>query len=124
MTPRQSSTLILAQVVRASGIRGAKCTAPVPHIAGVDNAVADALSRFSLKASGGDQFPDREPRPKFRAVVTRHWVPTDVGMMSDAKGFNARSAFEGPSPRSQLLWFPRVDLIDMASDRFRMSMRE
>ena len=77
-----------------------------------------------MKASGGDQFPDREPRPKFLAVVPRHWGTTDVDMMSDDKGLDARAAFEGPSPRGQLLWFPRVDLIDMALDRICMSMRE
>ena len=100
------------------------CAAAALHIANKDNTIADAPSRFSIKASGGNQFPDREPRPKFCAVATRPWGTTDADMMSDDKGLNARAAFEGPSPRGQLLWVPRVDLIDMALYRIRMSMRE
>ena len=38
------------------------CTVVALHIAGRDNAVADALSRFSIRARGLDPYPDRDLR--------------------------------------------------------------
>lgn len=37
-----------------------ECIALALHICGRDNAVADALSRFSIEATGGDPYPDQE----------------------------------------------------------------
>ena len=51
--------------------------------------IAGDLSCFSIKASGGDPFPDRELRPKFRAMVVERCGPMDVDMMSDDKGLIA-----------------------------------
>ena len=45
------------------------CAAATLHVAGRSNAVADARSRFSLDATGGDLCPDREIRSRFRAQV-------------------------------------------------------
>ena len=99
----------------------------------VDNTVADALSRFTVKASGGDPFSDRQLRPEFRATAGRHCGAMDVAVMSDDRCPDAwpdrfrspaRSAFEGPLPAGELWWFPFVDLIDVALGRIRTSIRD
>ena len=59
------------------------------HVAGEDDAVADAPSRFSVKASGGGAYPDRELRPRIRAMVVDHCGPMDVDMMSGGTGPSA-----------------------------------
>ena len=78
----------LAREIKESEI-GFECPAVVLHITGKGNAVADALSRFSIKASGGDPYPDRELRSRLRAMVVEHCGPMDVDMRSGAKGLNA-----------------------------------
>lgn len=112
---------------------GCESVAPAHHIAGKENAAADALPRFSLKATGGDPYPDRALRPRLRAMVVDHCGAVDVDMMSGDRGLNAwcaqftppaRSAFEGPLPGGQLWWFPRVDLIDLALDRIARLTKE
>ena len=47
---------------------------------------SDAVSRFSIKASGGDPYPARELRARFRAKVVDHCGPMDVDMTSGGKG--------------------------------------
>ena len=93
-----------AREIRAREIV-AQCTVAALHIAVVDNAGADALSRSPSKESGGDQFPDRELRPKFRSMVPGRCWAMDVDVMSDGGGLNAwcdrfrspaRSASEAP----------------------------
>ena len=129
---RSSQLTRLAREIKEQEIV-AECTAAAPHIAGKGNASAGALPRFSIKASGGDPFPDGELRPKFRATATDHCGRMGVNVMTDDKGPNARcdrsrspsrSAFEGPSPPGQFWWFPRVDLIHMALGRIHRSIRE
>ena len=44
-------------------------TAVALHIIGRDNDVADALSRFSLGGTGGDSYPGRGFRSRFRGQV-------------------------------------------------------
>lgn len=100
------------------------CAAAALHIACMGNTVADTLSRFPIRAPGGDPYPDRKLRSWFRAAVAEHCGPMDVAMMSGDAGLTARyarfrspfrSAFEGPLPSGQLSCLPRVDLIDFRS---------
>ena len=98
------------------------CTVVALHIAGTDNAVSDALSRFSIRVRGPDPYPERELRWRFRHEVERRCGPAEVGMLASDDGRNAwganyrspsRSAFEGPLPNGQLWWFPRTEMIDL-----------
>ena len=108
-------------------------TAAALHIAGRDNTVPDALSRFSIKAPGGDPYPDRELGSRYRAIGAEHCGPMDVCMTSGDKGLNAlcarprssaSSAFEGPLPSGQLRRFPRIDIIDLTGGRVLGSIKE
>ena len=111
---------------------GFECTAAALHVAGKDKTIAGALARFSIKSPGGDPSPDRELRPKFRAMPVRRCRSTDVDMTSDDRGLNAcrdhfrspaQSAFEGPLPPGRMWRPPRVDLIDVALGRIHRSIR-
>ena len=83
-----------SQLTRSErGIRGreivSEYTAAAFHIAGRENAVADALSCCPTKVSGGDPFSDRELRRRFCVMAAGRFAPTDVDMISDDKGLNA-----------------------------------
>ena len=110
-----------------------ECAVVALHIAGSGNAAAGAQYRVSIKASGGDSYPGRELRPKFRVMLAGRCGSMAVDVTSGDRGLGAwcdrirspaRSAFEGPWPSGQLRLFPRVDFIDMASGRIRRSIRE
>ena len=65
------------------------CTEVFLHIAGRGNAAADAFSRFTLKASGGDPYPDRKLRARFRTQVAPRRGRVHVDMMARGDGANA-----------------------------------
>ena len=108
-------------------------TIVAPHIAGKDNAAADALSRFSIRVRGLGPFPERELRWSFRREVQRRCGAIDVDMLASDDGHNAwaanyrspaRSAFEGPLPDGQLWRFPRAEMAELVLARIAASMRE
>ena len=122
----------LAREIKESGIR-CECSVVALRVAGKDTAVADAVSRFLIEATGGKPYPGRELRPKFRAMVVDHWGPMDVDLMSDDRGVNAEraqfsspamSAFEGRLPSGQLWWFPHIDLIDLTLGRVIRAIKD
>ena len=129
---RSSQLARLARGIREYEI-GLERTAAALLVAGKDNIISGELPRFATKASGGDPPPDKELRPKSRAMVVERCGSPDVDVMPDGGGMNAwrdrfrssaQSASEGPLLSGQLRWFPRVDLIDVVPGRIRRSMRE
>ena len=109
------------------------CTVVALHIAGSDNAVADALSRFSIRVRGLDPFPERALRWRFRKEVALRCGRMDVDMMASDDGHNAwvpvyrspsNSALEGPLPWGRLWWFPRYDMVDLVVNRILASVKE
>ena len=79
---RSRRLTILAQGKTAREI-GFERTVAAPHIVGKGDTIADALSRFPIDAIGGNPFPGRELRPKFRIIGTKQCGPIDVDMLSD-----------------------------------------
>ena len=68
------------------------------YIAVKGNTIADDPPRLSIEAAGGDPFPGRELRPKFRAMLVGHCVSMDGDMMSGDKGLNAGCGrFQSPA---------------------------
>ena len=65
------------------------CTAVALHLAGKHNSVADALSRFSIRARGLDSWPERALRWLFRKEVVRVCGLIDVDMPASDDGRNA-----------------------------------
>ena len=109
------------------------CTIVALHIAGSDNTVADALSRFSIRVRGLDPFPERALRWRFRKEVALRCGEVDIDMMASDDGHNAwvaafrspsNSALEGPLPRGRLWWFPRYDMVDLVVNRILASIKE
>ena len=93
------------------------CAIAALRIAGKENSVADSLSRFSIRVSGLDPFPEWELRWRYRKEVERPCGSADVDMLASDGGHNAwvanfrppsRSAFEGPLPPGRLRRFPRI----------------
>ena len=62
------------------------CAVVALHIAGEDNSVADALSRFAIRARGLGPYPERGLRRKYRAVVNRLCGAIDVDMLASDDG--------------------------------------
>ena len=109
------------------------CTVVALHIAGSDNSVADALSRFSIRVRGLDPYPERALRWRFRKEVALRCGEVDADMMASDDGHNAwapvyrspsNSALEGPLPWGRLWWFPRYDMVDIVANRILASMKE
>ena len=98
-----------------------------------DNAIADALSRFPDKPTGGDPYPVWALRPKFRARAVDHCGAMDVDTMSDDEGVKAwcahfrspaRPAFEGLLQSGYFWSFSRIDLIDLTLGCVIRSIKE
>ena len=69
--------------------------------------MADALSRFSIRARGVGSYPERELRHKYRMEACRRYGGIDVDMLASDDGDNAwgpafralsNSAFGGSLP--------------------------
>ena len=69
---RPSQLTMLAREIKEREVV-AERTVVALYIAGVYAAVGGAPSRSSTKASGGDEFPERELRLKFRSMVPQYW---------------------------------------------------
>ena len=65
------------------------CTVVALHIAGSDNSLADALSRFSIKVRGLDPYPERALRWRYRKEVALRCGNVDADMMASDDGRNA-----------------------------------
>ena len=109
------------------------CTAVALHIAGRRNAVADALSRFTIRARGLDPYPRRGLRPKFRQEVVGRCGAIDFNLLARDDGSNAwgpqfrspsNSAFEGPLPPGRFRRFPGIDMIDRVLTRAASSLED
>ena len=109
------------------------CTVAALHIAGSDNSLADALSRFSIKVRGLDPYPERALRWRYRKEVALRCGNVDADMMASDDGHNAwvpvyrspsNSALEGPLPWGRLWWFPRYDMVDLVVNRILASIKE
>ena len=103
------------------------------YISGKGDAVADALSRFSIHVRGLDPYPDRELRDKRRIQVQGRCGALDIDMMVSDDVHNARDpcfrppsnpAFEGPLPRGRSWRFPRIEMVDLGLARIASSMSE
>ena len=86
---------------------------------GVENSVADALSRFLRQTDNRDPFPGRHPRERFRSMVAEGRGCMGVGMTASDSGDGARakgyrvppnSALEGSLLEGRLRRFPPADL--------------
>ena len=95
--------------------------------------MADALSRFSIRARGLDPYPERELRWRYRKEVEARCGAVDVDMMASDDGHNAwvpnfrspsNSALEGPLPWGRLWRFPRIEMVDLALSQIALSMKE
>ena len=95
--------------------------------------MADALSRFTVRARGLDPYPRRGLRPKFRQQVVELCGAIDFDMLARDDGSNywgpqfrppPNSAFEGPLPPVQLRRFPRIDMIDRVFTRAASFLKE
>ena len=95
--------------------------------------MADALSRLSLRVTGGDPYSGRELRSCVGARVEASCGHVDVDMMARGDGGNAsgpsfyslsRSAFGAAPPSGQLWWPTREDMIDIALDRILKAKKE
>ena len=115
----------LARAVQEWGI-ALKCTAVALYVAGKSNAEAGAYSRVSLRATGGDPYPDRDLRNRFRTQVGARCGRMDVDMLARGDGRNSlvptfrsppRSPFERPLPSGRQWWSPCVDMIGLAPAR-------
>ena len=115
----------LARAVQEWGI-ALKCTAVALYVAGKSNAEAGAYSRVSLRATGGDPYPDRDLRNRFRAQVEARCGRMDVDMLARGDGKNARARrsvlrpgplFECPLPSGRQWWSPCADMIGLAPAR-------
>ena len=71
----------LAREVEGPEIRYV-CTVAALHIPGIDNAVVDASSRSSIRATRGDPCPVWELRPNFRVRGVDHCGAMAVNMIS------------------------------------------
>ena len=67
---------------------GLSCTVAALHIAGKDNAVADALPRFSFRVRGLGPYPERELRRKFRKEINARRGKIGVYMLASGDGWN------------------------------------
>ena len=73
------------------------CTIVALHIAGGDNSIADALSRFSIRVRGLDPFPECALRWRFRKKVALRCRAADTDIMASDDGRNAWApAFRSP----------------------------
>ena len=129
---RVSNLTLLARKIKEREVSLGRTIAAL-HIAGKDNSVADALSRFSIRARGLDPYPERALRWKFRKEVEARCGPVDADMLASDDGHNAwganfrspsNSAWEGPLPSGQLWWFPRQEMVDLTIGRILASLRE
>lgn len=91
------------------------------HVAGAENTIADALSRYTMDMCRIDPHPDRKLRSQWFARIQASTVPFDWDMMAEDDGSNAQlsnfrcpsnSAFEKPYPEGNLWWFPPFDLAE------------
>ena len=74
--------------------------AAAPRISGKDDAVTDALSRFSIRVLGLDPCPQRELRKKYRSEVQGRCGAVDVDVMASDDGHNAQSPSSRPPSNS------------------------
>ena len=65
------------------------CAVVARHIPGWRNAVADALSRFTVRARGLGPFPHRELRPRYRQEVVECCGAVDFDMLARDDSSNA-----------------------------------
>ena len=95
--------------------------------------MADALSRFTIRARGLDPYPRGGPRPKFRQEVVERCGVIDFDMLARDDGPNpwgpqfrppSNSAFARPLPPGQLLRFPSINLIDRVLARAASSLKD
>ena len=68
---------------------GLCCTVVAPHVTGKDNAVADALPRFSFWVRALDPFPQGDSRQTFRKKVDARRGRIDVDMLASDEGSKA-----------------------------------
>ena len=92
--------------------------------------MAEAMSQFALKVSGGNSYPARELRGCYRSKAQRARGKMDEDMLVSGDGLIAwgpahrsRSDSEpgGPSAGGGLLWFPRSEMVELVLDRLRGS---
>ena len=93
--------------------------------------MADALSRFTIRASWRCPNPDRELGGRFRESVRAVCGKMDVDMTARDKGSNAwgslclppsNSAFECPLPEGRLRRPPRMEMVGFVPGRLRSSL--
>ena len=129
---RVPTLTLLARKVKGREVASG-CTIAALHIAGKDNAVADSLSRFSIRVRGLGPYPESELRWRRRKEVEARCGAADVDMMASDDGRNAwapnfrspsNSALEGPPPWGRLWWFPRIAMADLVLPRIALSVKE
>ena len=129
---RVSTLTQLARRIKGRGVV-LGCTVAALHIAGSDNSLAGALSRFPIKVRGLDPYPERAPRRRYRKEVVLRRGTADADVMASDDGRNAwapvyrspsNSALEGPLPWGRLWWFPRYDMVDLVANRILASIKE
>ena len=101
-------------------------TLVAPLIRGARNGVADALSRFILRARGRDPYPDRQPRGGRRKMVKEERgrmgvdsMASDSGDNPSSKAFRSppHSAFEAAPPGGRRRRRPPQDFVCLVIDR-------
>ena len=129
---RVAQLTVLARKIEERDVAFGRTLAAL-HIAGKDNSVAGALSRFSIRARGLDPCPERELRWRFRKEVQRHCGAVDVVMLASDDGHNAwvpdfrppsNSAFEGPLPPGRLRRLTGIEMAELVLARIAASLRE
>ena len=110
-----------------------RCAAVAPRVPCRDNPVADASSRFTLKATRGYQYPYCGLRCRFRSQVGSRCGRMDAGMLArgDAAGAwrppsrsQLMSVLKGPFPPGRLRLSPRVDIIELVMVRILRAVKD